>query len=353
MSCSRRCRPRRWVILPRLCGRPRRRACEQRTHRLDRRATFSADHALGALGGCGRGGGIDNTGQIGRIVTTSVFANTAEGGLGAHAVQGSSLGGGIANLGSISEIAASSFVGNDCPENGFISYSAGGGSTTLRMMLHRTMAFDSSTRCSLATSRLTAPTASRRRTSSPSASTWRRRLMSPASSGAPATLSAKTHSCLRRPTTAAPCRCRAAGALRPSPFQRPARRPMPGAVPKPGRRSTAAALSGPSTSPACRCCRWRRLRHRRLRARRGARVGAPRARYRGVCRSGRQRTGHRQPDLHRRAGDLGTQTANVVVVTPTLPLPAGVALDSVTASTGSWDGSSWAIPTCRAAARRR
>ncbi|MEO8197539.1 MAG: choice-of-anchor Q domain-containing protein [Thermoanaerobaculia bacterium] len=91
------------------------------------RATFSANQALGDLGGAGRGGGLDNTGQIGRIVAANLFGNIAQGGLGVHAVQGSSLGGGIANLGSISEIAASSLAGNECPGFIFIGFSAGGG----------------------------------------------------------------------------------------------------------------------------------------------------------------------------------------------------------------------------------
>lgn len=91
------------------------------------RATFSANQALGALGGSGRGGGLDNTGQIQRIVAANFLANTAEGGPGAHALRGPSLGGGIANFGSISEMAASSLVGNDCPDLVFFGYSAGGG----------------------------------------------------------------------------------------------------------------------------------------------------------------------------------------------------------------------------------
>ncbi len=91
------------------------------------RATYSANRALGAFGGTGRGGGLDNTGRIGRIVASSFLGNTAEGGLGVHALQGPSLGGGIANLGSIAELASSSVVGNTCPDFGFISLSAGGG----------------------------------------------------------------------------------------------------------------------------------------------------------------------------------------------------------------------------------
>ena len=91
------------------------------------RATFSANRALGALGGTGRGGGLDNTGEIGRIDSASLFANVAEGGLGAHALQGPSLGGGIANLGAIFEIAASTLAGNECPEPIFLGQSSGGG----------------------------------------------------------------------------------------------------------------------------------------------------------------------------------------------------------------------------------
>ncbi len=93
------------------------------------RATYSANLALGAMGGEGRGGGLDNTGRIQRIVAASFIANTAEGGVGVHNIQGPSVGGGIGNLGSIAEIAASTFTLNECPvvPNTFISYSAGGG----------------------------------------------------------------------------------------------------------------------------------------------------------------------------------------------------------------------------------
>lgn len=91
------------------------------------RTTFSGNQALGYDLGEGRGGGLDNSGWIGEIVSSTFVANTAQGGTGLHITSGPSLGGGLANVGAIGWISASTFAGNLCPQPFFTSITLGGG----------------------------------------------------------------------------------------------------------------------------------------------------------------------------------------------------------------------------------
>lgn len=91
------------------------------------RTTFADNQALGYAMGEGRGGGLDNRGRIGRIVSSTFVGNVVQGGVGLHALGGNGYGGGVANVGEIGLVVASTFTGNRALQSIFTAFAMGGG----------------------------------------------------------------------------------------------------------------------------------------------------------------------------------------------------------------------------------